>query len=116
MTKQFGIDFPVTIIDGAIKESSLNSSIESDIKIALYWPIYNRVFLNNFGSSLEQFIGKPNDNLTKVEIRQEINRVISTYETKVSIISINITDEEDSLNIILQLKVNDTQEILLITI
>ena len=116
MVKLHGISFPVVLEDGKPISPTLNSSIESNVKIALNWPTNNRFFLPSFGVDLEKFISEPNDNATHMFIRRKINTVISNYERRASIERIDFFPNEETLGISMQMRINDTQEIILMNV
>lgn len=116
MEKLHGLSFPVQLEGGSVINPTINQSIESNVKVALNWQPNTRFFMPGFGTDLERFIGEPNDTTSHMLIRRKIYDVISRYELRASIERIEFGNDLESLRINLQMKVNDTQELILMTL
>ena len=116
MENNHGLVFPIKVEDGKLVKVTLSDSIESNIKIMLNWPENSRPFNLNFGSDLERFIGEQNDPSFHMLIRKKINEVVSRYETRATIKDIQFETFNERLQIILEMAVKDSQEIILMNI
>lgn len=112
MGKNFGLAFPIQLEDGHIKAPDLKTSIESNIRVALFWPPGTRAFNTPFSLDLTPIIGEPNDSLSETVLRKMIFKAISRYEPRAEILSTDIRGEGETVKISLHLRVRDTQEII----
>jgi phage baseplate assembly protein W len=73
-----------------------NSAIKSDLMHLILTRKGQRLYNPDFGTNLLQFIFEPNDNITLVQIKEEITTVVKKYLPKLQINNISVDPSEDS--------------------
>ena len=112
----YGLVFPVRLEEGSIPKSSLVQAIESNLRIMLNWPTDTRNFNLPFGINLEQYLQEPNDPISQVSIRKAIHNTVTRFEPRVIIQSIDFDNYQDTIKILLRVKIKNTQDVLTIAI
>ncbi len=69
-----------------------DAAIKNAVKNLLISNFYERPFTNDNGANLRGLLFEPVGHITNIELRDNIRRVISKYEPRVSVIAIDITD------------------------
>jgi Bacteriophage baseplate protein W len=107
-----GMIFPIQLNNGAAVISSGTDLIESSIKVILTWPLYQRFYLSEFGSRLEDLIEEPNDNLLESVIEQFVIQSIAQWERRIRLLSAQVIRPNSyEVNISISYQIINTQVI-----
>ena len=72
-----------------------DNAIKNAVKNLLLTSFFERPFNSDIGANLVALLFEPADVITKIALRDNIRKVITKYETRVSINNIQITDLVD---------------------
>lgn len=89
-----GITLPLNIVNGSVPLETGFPLIRKSIKMILDWQFGTRFFLKEFGSRLNELLEEPDDNVLAQLIETFIIDAVTTWETRVTIISINFIKED----------------------
>jgi len=88
-----------------------NSAIKSDLMHLLLTRKGERLYMPDFGTDLLKYIFEMNDDLTRSNIRTELNETIKKYLPNLSINSIEVTESESNEhNVIVRLDYTVTED------
>jgi phage baseplate assembly protein W len=99
MSRYININFPFkNSSDGFFLDlnSDPNSAIKADLMHLILTRKGQRLYLPDFGTDLLRFIFQPNDDLTLLEIKEEIKTVVKKYLPNLTIKEIKVTESEES--------------------
>lgn len=102
-----GLAFPVQLVDGKHTLTEGLELIKSSIKIILSWPLRTRKFNGEFGSRIFETIEEPNDDVLMALVRRFTLDALGKWESRIELISMDISRDMDKLNINLVYKVKD---------
>lgn len=114
----YGCPYPIVKHPrGLLRTQSGMDQIKSDLLSLLLTEPGERVMLPDFGTNLKRFIFEQNDSSVLGEIRNEISRAISTWEPRIAVQNIEVTNGSDILGSINEQDAKeDLQHIILIKI
>jgi phage baseplate assembly protein W len=103
------ISHPVT--KNLVKKTDIES-IKQSIKVLLNTHFGEKPFDPTFGTILNRLLFEQNTRFLKDEINDEIRRMLAIYETRVTVVSIDISDTEDEnrLNVTIKFYLNGLSE------
>jgi len=73
-----------------------NSAIKADLMHLILTRKGQRLYAPDFGTDLLKFIFQPNDDMTLLEIKEEIKTVVKKYLPNLTIKEIKVTETEQS--------------------
>ena len=93
-----GISFPPRLgADGRIAWSSGPANIRESLTVILLTQRGERLMLPAFGGRLRSYLFEPNTVTTQQEIQQEIQRAVSLWEPRITVVSVSVDpDPNDS--------------------
>lgn len=106
--KTFNINFPLR--DDVSKNTFFSmtqvtkDAFSSDLLLLLLTQKGERYYEPDYGTNLLKFIFEPNDNLTEIDIEEEIKNTVSLYIPSLKITKVNFNGSENSLNVNIKFK------------
>jgi len=86
-----GISFPPRLgADGRVAWSSGPANIRESLTVILLTQRGERLMLPSFGGSLRSYLFEPNTVATQHELQQEIQKAISLWEPRISVMSVSV--------------------------
>lgn len=76
--------------------SGSNAAIKADLMHLILTRKGQRLYLPDFGTGLLRFLFQPNDDITLLEIKEEIKTVVKKYLPNLTIKEIKVTESEES--------------------
>lgn len=105
----YGLMFPIVLDGGAPAKPGLEDSIESSIRVILAEPINGRNFLSPFGTILDSLLGAQNSKTSKNALSVFLKKAISTWEGRIQVNNIDITQEDSFILISINATILETQ-------
>lgn len=109
MERAYGLYFPLIIDEGRVVYPGLSDSIDSSLRNLLAWPYSKRYFNPAFGTKLWDLITKGVTEETLFLIKEEISRIISEWEPRLSSVNIEVRGEGSSVRAIINAKISNSQ-------
>ena len=100
-----GISFPIALEDGAAKILGGKELIRLSIPNILSWYLGRRYMQGQYGSRWEDLLEKPVTPSLAALVRVLIVQAISSYETRINLLQVNILHRNDKLFIHLKYKI-----------
>lgn len=110
MEQSFGLEFPLRFENGSLVPPTLTQSIDSSIKNLFAYSYKQRVFDRSFYTGLYDLLSEPADQVSFSTIRERINRAIIKHEKRVTIQNIDIQNQGGMVSVVINVKVNETQQ------
>lgn len=86
-----GISFPPRLgADGRVAWSSGPANIRESLTVILLTQRGERLMLPSFGGRLRSYLFEPNTVTTQQEIQQEIQKAISLWEPRITVMSVSV--------------------------
>jgi phage baseplate assembly protein W len=114
-----GAPYPITKHPlGLLRTQGGMNQVKSDLLVLLLTEPGERIMLPEFGTPLRQFFFEPNDSTLVDKVKQVISNSINTWEPRIAVNQIDVTNDESSIGKSLDLLDNrqDAGHILLIRI
>lgn len=93
-----GAPYPITRHPlGALRSQKGANQIKSDLLVLLLTEPGERVMLPEFGTPLKQFFFEQNDSVIIEKVREAIANSIRTWEPRIAVSDIDITNSGDSI-------------------
>lgn len=90
-----GIIFPIELTSTGLPIIRKGAElIKPSIRTILTWPQNKRIFLNQFGSRLNELLEEPNDELLKGLINFFVRDSLETWEKRIDVIDVQISRKE----------------------
>lgn len=90
-----GIIFPIELTSSGLPIIRKGKDlIKPSIRIILSWPHNQRIFLNQFGSRLDELLEEPNDELLKGLVNFFIRDSLGTWEKRITVLDVEIARKE----------------------
>lgn len=106
--KDFSLDMIPHPVSGDIRPITNETAIRRSLLNTLRTKKGERPFFSEFGTSLEKFLFEPANALTETLINKEIHEVISRFEPRVTVTSIESKVEEDGIEVIVNYYIKNT--------
>lgn len=110
-----GIIFPIELTPSGLPIIRKGSElIPSSIKTILSWPYNQRIFLNQFGSRLNELLEEPNDELLKGLVNFFIRDSLRNWEKRITVVDVGIARKEPEdleVNLIYQNKITGLEDV-----
>jgi phage baseplate assembly protein W len=90
----FGFAFPFRIQGGVATESGVQK-LKDNIAHLLLTTVGERVMLRDYGGGLRQLLHDPNNDAMVAIVRHQVAKAIGTYEPRVLVQTVDITQDED---------------------
>jgi phage baseplate assembly protein W len=112
----YGLIFPIRFTDGSITPDTLEDSIISSIKNILAYDPNQRAYMDDFYGGIYRYLQEPNvtDNVARIE--ELVIRAITRFEPRVSIVKVTVGNTNETVEISLEVIINETQRPLEISI
>ena len=114
-----GAPYPITKHPlGLLRTQGGMNQVKSDLLVLLLTEPGERIMLPEFGTPLKQFFFEPNDSTLVDKVKQVISNSINTWEPRIAVNQIDVTNDESSIGKSLDLLDNrqDAGHILMIRI
>jgi phage baseplate assembly protein W len=114
-----GAPYPITKHPlGLLRTQGGMNQVKSDLLVLLLTEPGERIMLPEFGTPLRQFFFEPNDSTLVDKVKQVISNSINTWEPRIAVNQIDVTNDESSIGKSLDLLDNrqDAGHILMIRI
>lgn len=109
-TRTTGIIFPIELVNGKPPLTDGVNLIKSSIKIILSWQLYNREYIDDFGSRVHEVLEDQNDDILFTLIKKFIVDSISLWETRIELKKIVFERPDNTrLNVHLTYWIKDEQ-------
>lgn len=96
MANQFigsGYIFPIILNENGRPDSVDDIRlIEASLKTIFTWPKYNRFFVENFGSRINELLEEPNDGIARSLLVTFIKEAVDEYEKRIKVRSVDIVN------------------------
>jgi phage baseplate assembly protein W len=90
-----GIAFPPRVINGQLAWSEGETNVRESIRIILMTELEERIFLPDFGGSLQQFLFEPNTVSTRQLIADRIQNAVTLWEPRVVVESVIVEEDKN---------------------
>jgi phage baseplate assembly protein W len=106
-----GITLPLRLVNGSVPIDTGPELIKASIRFLLSWTYGTRFFLTEYGSRLEDLIEEPNDDVLNHLVYTMVADAISTWETRVKVLDVNLTrDDLGKTNIVVYYQIITSQK------
>jgi phage baseplate assembly protein W len=105
----YGFAFPFRIVAGGVAGESDDDKLKQDIAHLLLTGIGERVMRRDYGGGLRRILHDPNNDALRAIVQHQIAKAIATYEPRVLVQSVAVTQSQGTLSIDLRYVVRRTR-------
>lgn len=106
--KDLPLDFTAHPVTGDVRPVTDDVAIKRSIRNLILTPKGKKLFNPNYGSFVQNYLFKPQDQITKFELEQSLYNCIKIYENRVDITRIEANFNDVGIEILVEYRTKNT--------